>query len=191
MTEQQQVSWLRRRNWWKIAFFVCLFAFEIAREIAVIANNEPVPFRAIAGVYSGKEWSTAEGQLQRIDGGAALSPVLVSIQCSRSKQSCTEVTVSEILGSISPPNFEVFPARFEADAIVFDNTRPLCARYRTRIDFRLQKTFSLRESTADKSEMCKGTEDRIEMQLGDSLLDGDLAGKHFLPLFALLRLLAT
>jgi hypothetical protein len=35
-------SWWKRRNWWRIAFFTVLIAFEVTRELFVLSMHRPL-----------------------------------------------------------------------------------------------------------------------------------------------------
>jgi hypothetical protein len=172
----------KRWNWWKIGFFVSLLAFEVAREIAVLANDRDASAGVLASVSSFSGFTAAEGRWVRIDGGDKLIPAAVRIECWQERGECTEASATANEGYFHAPTMETFKARFLPQAIEYENDNPVCAHYSVRIDLRLQKTFAVRERTSDKSPMCKGMERRMEMQLGDGFdaTDNPLEG-HFVP----------
>ena len=171
----------RRVNGWKVGFFVALFAFEVTREFAVLVSNEKPRLSAQAIVYEFKGWVTAQGRWVRIDGGVELLPVAVTIKCRPERGECIEATVNVNDMRVGVPEMTTYPAQFSPDAVVYNNTFPVCAHYRTRIDLRLKKVLSVRERTGDKSKLCEGTEERIEMQLADGWKPERPLEGHFLP----------
>lgn len=60
-------SWLKRRNWWKIGFFVMLVAFEFMREIAVLSANSPPAISGNAFVSELGPFVMARGRWVRLD----------------------------------------------------------------------------------------------------------------------------
>jgi hypothetical protein len=189
-TMTQELPRLKRLNWWKIGFFCALLAFEVTREIAVIEAAGGPTVSVLATVTSFNGWTTAQGSWRRIDGGGKLVPVAVRIECDRERGQCTEATVNVFDNSVSAPVVERFDARFTPDAISYENNSPICVHYSTRIDLRLEKVISVRQRTADKSEICNTMEQRVEMQLADGWdsTDDGLKG-HFVPVLSLLRAL--
>lgn len=178
----------RRLNWWKIGFFVALFAFEVAREFAVLAAAERPKLLTMASVYSFDGWTVAEGSWRRIDNGGTLVPTSVRIQCDQGRGECTEVSVHVDENTVWSPDVETFQAQFGPDAITYENNSPTCVHYSIRIDLRLKKVIGVRERTADKSDLCKPLEQRIEMQLADGwdLSENTMEG-HFVPVFQAIR----
>jgi hypothetical protein len=185
--EQPRSSWWRRRNWWKIGFFVMLALFEIAREVAVIASNQPPNIATFASVGGTMGFTSAKGRWKRIDGGTKLLPSATTIQCQQAKGECVESNVSFYNGAINEPDISTYGARFSADAISYENNDPLCARYSVRIDLKLKKVFAVRERKPLNSEQpqCKDLEQRIEMSLGNGFQkDENLLAGHFVPLLS-------
>lgn len=89
-------------------------------------------------------------------------------------------------GRVSPPGLERFKAQFAPDAITYENTTPLCVRYETRVDLKLEKVIAVRTRNDDTSEVCSQMEQRIEMQLGDAWDAPENPFKgHFAPLFGI------
>ncbi len=172
----------KRRNWWKIAFFVALFAFEVAREWAVIASAQEARLVASKSVHSFGGLVSAQGMWTRLDGGDRLVPAVVRIECSRERGECREASISAHDGAVGIPSTNIYPAQFASDAVTYENTDPVCARYSVRIDLKLEKVLAVRTTTGNKLELCKGMEPRIEMQLGDSWdnLEDPMKG-HFVP----------
>ena len=184
----QGVPRWRRLNWWKIGFFVVLAAFELAREVAVIGANSPPRLLTHASVFTWGGSTIAEGSWQRIDGGSALSPAAIRIECDQERGECIEVSVGTYADAIFAPDMDRHEAQFTPDAVTFQNTYPKCAKYTVRIDLRLKKVLGVRERTADKSDMCNKLEQRIEMQLGNGVdYSVDPLKGHFVPLLSLIR----
>lgn len=178
----------KRRNWWKIAFFVALFAFEVAREMAVLASAQKPSIITLASVFTYNGWTVAEGLWTRIDGGEKLIPSLVRIECDQDQGECKEVSVNVYNQSVFAPHLSIYKAAFTPDSITYENTEPSCVRYNTRIDLKLKKTISVRERTANKSKACNHMERRMEMQLGNGwdLTDNSLK-EHFVPVLSVLK----
>jgi hypothetical protein len=176
-----------RINGWKLGFFVALFAFEVAREWAVLASSERPLLATVATVTSGYGLVTADGRWTRIDGGEKLAPTAVAIKCWRDRKECTETSVQLFEGTVMAPETDTFPAEFSPDAVTYENTQPLCVRYWVRIDLRLKKVIGVRERTDNKSADCGRMEPRVEMQLGNGYDPTDNpTDKHFVPVFQLL-----
>jgi hypothetical protein len=175
----------RKRNWWKVAFFVLLFVFECTREWAVIASTEPAEPNSSGMVMASTQWAQATGQWKRIDGGSKLMPAAVSIQCSPEPMPrCIEASAMIMDKSVMPPDIDVFDATFTPDAITYENDAPMCARYTVRIDLKLQKVFAVRQNKAGAKDLMGkpcDIEDRIEMQLGTKYEFVDHLQGHFLP----------
>lgn len=181
----------RRLNWWKFGFFVALFAFEVAREIAVLASAARPMLMGHASVFTFGGWTAAEGRWRRIDGGEKLMPVLVRIECDKDRGDCIEVTVNVDENTVWSPDIGTFKAQFGPDAITYENKSPRCVDYTVRIDLKLQKVLAVRERKANVSD-CPKMEQRIEMQLADAwdLSENNLEG-HFVPILSALRWVAS
>lgn len=179
----------RRRNWWKIAFFVVLFLFECAREAAVLAEAQGAIPNGTAIVFSYEGFTTAKGRWMRIDGGSRLMPALVTINCRRDLGRCVEASTVVSDEYVYAPELDWFDARFDDDAVTYENDNPDCARYAVRIDLKLKKTFAVRERKNNPGNPnCANLEPRVDMQLGDPYERNNDAGKgHFVPIFSLIR----
>lgn len=177
-------SWWRRRNWWKIGFFLMLVLFEFAREWAVLASfPEPkIATNAYVGSYGG--FTTAKGRWVRLDGGGSMVPSAVNIECSQERGECLEVVANMMDGYLGSPEVDRFDATFGSDAVSYENDNPDCAKYRVRIDLKLKKVIAVRERKDNpKNEMCAKLEPRIEMTLGDGYQrNEDPTAGHFVPL---------
>ena len=186
-------AWVARRNWWKIGFFVMLFLFEGAREIAVLSNSHGLETATIATVTSVPGLTVAEGQWKRIDSGGDLAPDVVRIQCSAERNEClmADNLVTSFDDYVTPPTINRYDATFTPDAVTFVDDNPSCVIYNYRIDLKLNKVFSVREKKPHPFEAfakdCQPLEKRIEMTLGNSYdkLTDHSAG-HFLPLFRII-----
>ena len=181
-----------RRNWWKIAFFIALLAFELTREIAVLESAQGAQPNTNAHLFSYGSYVRAQGSWKRIDGGGALVPGTVTIECQRETGRCLEASVMVSEQYVYAPEIDWFDARFSPDAVSYENDRPDCARYSVRLDLKMQKVFAVRDRKENPSNPnCANLERRIEMQLGDGFessrtaLDG-----HFVPIIGAIAYLA-
>ncbi len=178
-------SWWRRRNWWKIGFFIMLVLFEFTREIAVIAGDPPPRVATSQYVGTTLGYTLAKGRWARIDGGGKLLPGATSIQCDEEKAQCVEATASMFDGYVSDPDVSTYDAKFTTDQISYENADPICARYNVRVDLKLKKVFAVRERKPfnPKFPQCKNLEPRIEMTLADGYQrDEEPFGTHFVPM---------
>lgn len=179
------------RNWWKIAFFVLLVAFEITREIAVVSGKPQARpnSNAMVSAYSDLGYVGAEGTWKRIDGGGKLVPGTTKIECWRERGQCIEAHTMIYENSVFAPDLSYFPAKFSSDAVSYENDAPACARYSVRIDLNLKKAFAIRDRKENPAnENCAKLERRIEMQLADGYEYDDKMGDSFLPIFSLFKL---
>lgn len=187
--EQSRPNWWRRRNWWKIGFFVMLFAFELAREWAVLASAQEAWPNVSYQFDSYDGFTKARGVWKRIDKGDKLVPVAVTIECRRELNQCVEMSTSMRGNSVFAPEAEWFDATFSADGISYQNTNPVCVTYAVRIDTRMEKVFAVRTRKPNpNNEMCKEMEPRIESQLADGFDNHDFDAKkgHFVPIVSLI-----
>lgn len=177
-----------KRNWWKYAFFVLLIAFEITREILVVSASDGAKFGGASRFFHTEGFATASGMWKRIDGGGKLVPALTTIECDRTLQRCTEISVNVIDGHVMTPLADHFEATFNDDGIAYENDRPDCAKYSVRLDYRMRAVFAVRERIENPSnERCQILEERIEMRLDDATQDqSNIMDGHFLPIFQLI-----
>ena len=177
-------GWWRRRNWWKIGFFVMLFAFEVTREIAAVAINPPPKVATAAFMSATNTFTRASGRWVRIDGGGALMPGATVIECRELESRCIEATARMIDGFVGEPIVDDFEAKFTPEAITYENDTPGCVRYSVTLDFKLKKVFAVRERKQGVDlPGCSIVEDRMEMTLGDGYQKGeDPMGDNFVPI---------
>lgn len=182
--DSREIGAKPRRNWWKIAFFIALLAFELTREIAVLESAQGARPNTNAHLFSYGGYVRAQGSWKRIDGGGALVPGTVTIECHRETGRCLEASVMVSEQYVYAPEIDWFDARFSPVAISYENDRPDCARYSVRLDLKMQKVFAVRDRKENPTNPnCANLERRIEMQLGDGFepsrtaLDG-----HFVPI---------
>jgi hypothetical protein len=176
------------RHWraigWKVGFFVALFAFEVAREWAVVASADEPKLATIATVTNWNGLVTAEGRWTRIDDGQRLTPNIVRIECWQDRGECNEVFVQVNGDFVGAPTINTFKAKFSPEAVTYENDGSICVHYSTRIDLRLKKAFAVRTKKESNDPNCRRMESRIEMQLGDGWRDAkDSLKGHFLPVF--------
>lgn len=179
----------RGRNWWKLAFFVLLVAFELAREFAVLSAAEGAQPNSNGTVFEYNGYVKAQGSWTRIDGGGAMAPGTVTIECRPEEGRCLEASVMISERYVYAPDLDYFDATFSPQAVAYENENPVCARYAVRIDLRLKKVFAVRERKEDAKEpQCALLEKgRIEMQLGKGFdPERDPLEGHFVPLIQIL-----
>lgn len=184
MSEPQSAK--RPRNWWIFAFIVAALAFELTREMLVLTSAQGPRPGARGFVYGDQTFVQAEGTWQRIDGGEQVLPGIVTIQCLSETSSCIEASTTFMDDVIPGIDVTVFDAEFTSDSVSYTNDLPNCVNYVVRIDLKLKKAFSVRQTKKnEKSDLCSGLEPRIEMQLSNGFdvgkglnpMDG-----HFVPL---------
>lgn len=180
-------GWIQRRNWWKIGFFVILIAFEFAREGAVLEGSTPPTIAANASVSYSEPYVFARGRWTRVDKDEDLVPSSVYIECNELSGECIEASVAVWDDAVGTPQVSRFPAKFSNDSVSYQNEFPACVTYSTRIDLKLKKAFAVRQHKEDMpDDLCKGTEERIEMVLGDGWrTKKDPLEGHFVPLISL------
>lgn len=175
------------RNWWKIGFFVALFAFEVTREIAVMASDKEVQPNSNFYMTVLDDLVTAEGSWKRLDGGEKLMTSAVNIECWRSKGTCIEAYSNTMDGYVYAPIVDTFDATFGPDAVTYENDLPDCAKYSVRMDFKLKKVFAVRDRKENPSNPnCAKLEKRIEMQLASGYEYHNPADGHFVPVVSIL-----
>jgi hypothetical protein len=176
-------------NGWKVAFFVMLILFEVAREAAVLAGSRGAVPNGTAVVSSYEGSATAKGRWTRLDGGSRLMPAVVTIDCRQDLGRCVEASTIISNEYVYSPEIDWFDARFGDDAITYENDVPNCARYLVRIDLKLKKTFAVRERKDNPANpTCAKLEPRVEMQLGEPYeQSADPSNGHFVPFFWLIR----
>ncbi|MFX4087500.1 hypothetical protein ACKU27_20640 [Sphingobium yanoikuyae] len=178
----------KSRNWWKIGFFVALFAFEVTREIAVLEASAEIQPNTMYHLYNSSELVSAEGSWKRIDGGGKLIGSSVKIECWSEKGICLEAYANARDGFVYAPNIDWFDANFTREAVTYENTVPECASYSVRIDLKMKKVFAVRDKKPDaKGELCGPLEQRVEMQLADGYESKTEPLKgHFVPVLSVL-----
>ena len=112
----------RQRNWWKIAFFVSLVAFELAREFAVLSTSSRAYPSVTERVFRSGEYTNVEGRWLRTDGGEALVPQAIRIDCYASKLEYYEAGYQINGQSVSSVGFEIHAAEFTEGSISFVNS---------------------------------------------------------------------
>ncbi len=93
----------RRRNWWKLAFFVMLVLFEIAREFAVLASAKGAQPSALKTIHGGSDYVLVRGRWMRSDGGSPIVPGAVTIECRKETGQCLKASVSTYEDRFFPP----------------------------------------------------------------------------------------
>lgn len=179
---------VKRRNWWKWAFFALLIVFEITRELAVVSMKPQAFPNSSAQVYSFEGYTVAEGTWKRIDGGGKLVPGTTRIECWKERGQCIEAHTMIYENSVFAPELDYFNATFAPDSVSYVNDAPDCARYAVRIDLSLKKAFATRDRKSNPANAnCAKIEQRLEMQLADGYEYDDKMGDSFLPIFWLIK----
>lgn len=179
----------RRFNWWKLGFFVMLVVFEVTREWAVVAQNEPIGVGATPFIGRLQNVVTAEGRWRRIDDGSSpLGINGVTIECWQNEGKCHEASVMAWDRSVSSPEMSTYDAKFTDDAVTYTNNDASCVAYSVRIDLKLKKVFGTREVKPDATDPnCARLERRIEMTFGNGYDLPDATRDHFLPVLWVLK----
>lgn len=187
---EQPKSWWRKRNWWKIGFFLLLIAFEIAREAAVLASEDRPKLLVSKAVLGSGDYITAQGRWRRTDGGDPLTPSLTRIDCDRAQGTCRVIEVIIHDDYVWPPDVDEFEAQFVADGARY-SWEAGCVRYDVRLDTSTSQATSVRSilppSEQNSASGCQSVlDDRIEMVLSDGtsseLGDFKLPRDQFLPI---------
>lgn len=132
-------------NPWKVGFFVMLILFEIAREWAVLASDQPTGVIATKSVSDFGDTIIATGRWRRTDGGSSLVPATVRIECQRNNHQCTEIYGNTFDGQLSEPDVSYFDAEFTGQGVAYTNDIPRCARYAVNIDTKAHYVTAVRE----------------------------------------------
>lgn len=179
-----------RRNWWKLAFFVALIAFELAREVAVLESSAGAEPNTRFTMFNFRgEHVTAEGSWRRTDGKGKLVPTVTKIVCRKELNECFEATTNMIDQSVFPPDVDFFQAQFGPDSISYTNDSPTCVQYAVRLDLKMEQVLANRRRKSTAGD-CANLEPLITMRLGDGK-EADEYGRevdeHFVPLLSLLK----
>lgn len=178
----------KRRNWWKVGFFVMLIAFELARELVVVNAAEGAIPSAGKYVSTYGNLLTATGSWQRSDGGSPIVSSTVKIDCFRDTSLCIEAQTTSNEKYFHVPSIDIFPATFSGTSVSYTNDNPDCARYSVLIDAKTERAIATRERKENpKNDFCKKLEKRIAMELGSSWdrPSTDPTKEHFVPLLQL------
>jgi len=105
----------RRRKRWQLAFLICLFAFEAAREAAVLYGAQGAMPRVDAQVYEQDGVLHARGVWQRKDEPFAGSPRAVTIVCRRDINECTEATAEAAGTDVRAPDVQWYRSSMTDD----------------------------------------------------------------------------
>lgn len=180
------------RNWWKYGCVAALLAFELTREIAVLAGSAPAQPNGFRRVFHANGYVTARGRWWRVNGNSELVPGLVTIECTALSGECIEASTTIFDNrSVMPPEIERFQAKWDATSVSYVNDNPDCARYSVRIDWVEQRATSTRMRKKNPNNLdCAGLEPKLEMELGDGFKAGQSNNeldKHFVPLVRVIR----
>ena len=127
-------SWLQRRNWWKIGFFVMLLAFEFARENAVLEGSTPPTIVGNATVTYNEPYISAQGRWTRLDKDEDLVPSSVYIECNEYSKECIQASVTVWDDAVGTPQVRRFPARFAGDSVSYQDETPACENGGAKLD---------------------------------------------------------
>lgn len=178
----------KRRNWWKVGFFLMLVLFEGAREWAVIASAEKAQPIAMKHIFRYQGFVSAKGRWLRSDGGSPIVPGTVTIECVAEQRQCIEASVSSSGKDFYAPEIDRFDATFSDQGVQYVNDRPDCATYSVNIDTKAERAIATRIRKPNPSNaMCANLEPRIAMELGGGFIPGVHPTEgHFVPLLDLL-----
>jgi hypothetical protein len=174
-------------NWWKIGFFVTLFAFESARETAVIESNDSAKSVAFKSVGN---WVFATGSWARRDQReSSLVANSVKYECDQQKSECLIASVEAYDDYFNTPDVVRLPATFEGDIVTLTNDDAECVNYIVRIDTKLEQAFSTRKRKQSSDKNCDMLEPVIESELKSAadISPSDPGKGHFLPIYWTLR----
>jgi hypothetical protein len=184
------LEFLKRRNWWKVGFFLMLAVFEFTRECLVIAMAETPVLTGGTYVTRMDNYVAAEGGWRRVDGRGGLLRSSVFIRCRLDEHRCTEAGYTVKGRRIGPPEFGEFPAQLMDDTVTYINNYPACARYVVRIDLKQRKTFaSVERKPLVHDRNCSKTEPKVDLVLASPFESVDPMKAHFVPIFSVLRFL--
>ncbi len=174
----------KSQNWWKVAFFVALIAFELAREVAVLAAAREAQPNTLKSIFSTDSFVTARGSWVRSDGGSPIVPSTVTIECRNEIKQCVEASATAREGYFYAPELAWFDATFTPEGVSYINDNPDCSRYFVRIDTRTERAFATRDRKANPlNDMCTKMEKRVAMELGDGdPVKRNVLDEHFVPI---------
>lgn len=181
------------RNWWRMAFFIAVVAFEFAREQAVVQANEPTTGNMYSLQGNG-ELVAAEGEWFRSDAGSPLIHNATSIQCSKETNSCIEATATLMTSGVRTAynSVSVYKVtRFTNESVEYTDESSLCAIYRVHMDLAQNRVTSTSVRKEGGDPLCSKMEASVPSELSDSIRHRENAGEwmsgHFLPLLRLIR----
>ena len=178
-----------KRNWWKVAFFVAIVAFELAREVAVLESATGAEPNTRFAMFNFRgEHVTAEGSWRRTDGKGQLVPTVTKIVCRKELNECFEATSNIIDNSVFPPDVDFFQAQFGPDSVSYTNDSPTCVQYAVRLDLKMEQVLANRKRKSTAGD-CANAEPLITMRLGDGKESDDYGreiNEHFVPIIILL-----
>ena len=179
-----------------IGFFIMLFVAEFERELLVVATNDAKPLVS-KSIYTLGDFTVAEGQWVRADGGDKLTPQAVHFECRTNEGTCYAASYQTHDEYAYRPELDRFDAEFGTDSITMTSSGD-CVTTVTRIDLATQeavqtrvKTDGWRERFADTPELlrsCEILEDRLVARLSgydDPGLEVDPLAGHFVPLISI------
>jgi len=177
---------LRQWNWWKIGFFVALFAFEITREIAVVASYESAMVGpSIATTYRSPDGAfvTAEGRWEHPETDERGIPAAVTIQCRREIHQC--VIASEIVmfaRFVPTPDVGTYDATFTDTGAEF-LADGICTALFVRVDAVHNMTMAV-NTPKPNATGCPNDNHRVLLRLGgfSAREYEEERGGHFIPL---------
>jgi len=183
----------KSRNWWKLAFFAALVAFEFAREEAVVEANEPTNGN-LFDFQSNEDSVFVQGQWFRSDSGSPLVPNSTAIQCNRETMLCIEASASVFGNSPRSAYTSISTyaiADFTDTSLDYVDESPICVVQRVHFDLVQKRVTATTEKKETTEKFCTNIEGHMARELSDVLRwhqnDGDWMHGHFLPLLRLIR----
>lgn len=171
-----------------------LLAAELGREAYVLEANRPATGTTFSLLGRPSEgWVSASGQWFSTAGSDRLLPNTVRIECRTDLNACVEsaATLHKPINSVAIDTTIFTPRQMTDEAIVYENTSPLCVTYLVRIDLQQRRVLATRHRKPGENAMCRGTAERVTMELGDPFEGGNVdrawEREHFVPLIRLLQ----
>ena len=211
MQSAQVASKPGSRNWWKIGFFLALFAFELVREVAVVSAashaHPEASGRGILNVTSdarqrGNEWVRARGAWKRIDAKVAvisppsgiwdpiyaeskIIPGITTIECHKEMNKCFVSSVEIHRDIVSYPKIGIYESKFTERYVTYTDYSPLCYNYIIKIEFNSDKISAFGHRKNFENSDCAQVLEEVRL----AFFQGEVSGGggpdgHFVPIIS-------
>lgn len=186
-----------RFNWWILAFFLALLAFEVMREFYVLNKQEPLQLLSgtdFLSIDNQTGYATASGKwtqpahdpdnwINKLGGSFS------KIECSREKGVCTDSTAFVIPNDkmvfVTINTYDYPIESFDTERVVFGNTTE-CYTYKVSIDAIQKTTVAIKERIPlNTLSNCTETPERIVYELKEKTYESPTHKDTdaFLPIF--------